>query len=136
MAQIWEPAEFWIGYVEGPCRVDGYVWSGLGLAHHGWGVPARTTVWSLIHLGSGSRIGTLVGNVATVFPVASEVAQCGDFTLFDMPYGWMQTDPELSAKARAVFDAHPEVFPEFDKPMDRAMMDESARAVARARDAT
>lgn len=75
------------------------------------------------------------GDIRTVFPVAGEIAECGDFTLFDLPDGWRQTDPELPAKIAAICDAHPETLP--DSSFDGVQIStDDARAVIEARENT
>lgn len=129
----WLPAKFYRA-VHGGLPVDewGYEWRGLVLRHSGWATPRTQTRWSLIHIGSGGTIMRFTGTVATVFPVAGEIAECGDFTLFDLPDGWRQTDPDLPAKIAAICDAHPEALPDTSFT---ALSSDDARAVIEAREA-
>ena len=129
----WTPAKFYQSTAAGPAERDGYQWRGLALRHHGWGVPRARTRWSLVHLGSGGTILRFTGDVATVFPVAGEIAECGDFTLFDLPEGWRQTDPDLPRKIAAICDAHPEARPD-TKIEGSGISDDGARAVIAARE--
>lgn len=109
----WLPAKFHRAVPNGePVEEWGYEWRGLALRHSGWATPRTRTRWSLIHVGSGGTIMRFTGDVASVFPVAGKIAECGDFTLFDLPEGWRQTDPELPAKIGAICAAHPEAFPD------------------------
>lgn len=109
----WQPGTFLVpgGFGEAPARCHGYTWRGLALHHSGWVTPRIRTEWTLTHIGSGLPLFRMIGNLRTVMPVASEVAECSDFTLFDLPLGWMQTDPDLRAKVLAIMNAHPEVKP-------------------------
>ena len=131
--QRWLPRQFHVARRSAsPLLVSGYVWRGLGLHHRGWGAPRAQTRWSLIHLGSGGCFLRFIGDVATVFPVAGEIARCSDFTLFDLPDGWRQTDPALPAKIGAICQAHPEAFPD-SQFAGWEVLDEEARAVIDAR---
>lgn len=127
----WTPAKFYRAVHDGtPVEEWGYEWRGLVLRHSGWATPRTKTRWSLMHIGSGGTIMRFTGNIATVFPVAGEIAECGDFTLFDLPDGWRQTDPELPIKIAAICDAHPEAFPDTSP----AISADDARAVIEARE--
>lgn len=99
------PSTFWIATSEGVDTRSGYVMRGLGLGHDGWAKDRRNTEWTLTHIGSGTAVCRIVGSVATVMPVATEIAQCGDWMLFDLPDGWQQTDPELPARVQAILDS-------------------------------
>lgn len=134
-ASAWQPARFFRAKPGGdPVEVSGYEWRGLGLRHSGWATPRTETRWTLTHLGSGAGLVRFTGDVATVFPVAGEIALCGDWTLFDLPEGWRQTDPDLPAKVAAILDAHPEARP--DTAFEgRVVSDADARAVIAAREA-
>jgi hypothetical protein len=130
----WRPAKFFRAIPgKDPIEAWGYEWRGLVLRHTGWATPRTQTRWSLVHIGSGGTIAHFAGNVATVFPVATAIAQCSDFTLFDLPDGWRQTDPDLAQKIAAIFEAHPEAYPDssFAAP---TISDEDARAVIEARE--
>lgn len=131
----WMPTKFYRAIHGGsPVEESGYMWRGLGLCHSGWATPRTKTRWSLIHIGSGGAIMRFTGNIATVFPVAGEIAECGDFTLFDLPDGWRQTDPDLPAKIGAICDAHPEALPDTSFVGETISVDD-ARAVISANDA-
>ena len=106
--ETWVAARYWLACIP-PRECSGYVYRGLGLRHEGWAHNRKQTLWRLIHLGSGLNIAVLRGDVRAVFPVASEVAECGDFTLFDLPDGWRQTDPDLQDKVKAILAQHPSV---------------------------
>lgn len=135
-ASRWRPAWFFEARVGGaPVKVHGYEWRGLAMWHTGWATPRTATRWMLVHLGSGGAVARFTGDIATVMPVAGEIAECGDWTLFDLPEGWRQTDPDLPAKVAAILDAHPEARPESDWP-DGRVSDDDARAVIAAREAS
>jgi len=130
----WRPARFYIAQAgTSPFRVYGYVLRGLGLHNHGWATPRTKTRWTLTHIGCGAVVMKITGDVRTVFPIAAEVAECSDWTLFDLPEGWRQTDPMLPEKIRAICDAHPEVTPNSAKSKHYIKI-EDARAVIEMRE--
>jgi hypothetical protein len=130
----WAPARFFRAIPGGePLEVHGYENRGLALRHSGWATPRSETQWTLVHVGSGGALMRFTGSVATVMPVASEIAECSDWTLFDLPDGWRQTDPELPAKVGAICEAHPEARP--DTAFEAEVISISdARAVIEARE--
>ena len=133
--EAWRPARFFRAVPGGaPLEAWGYEWRGLALRHSGWATPRTETRWTLIHLGSGGAIMRFVGDVRTVMPVASEIAECSDWTLFDLPEGWRQTDPELPAKVGAICEEHPEARPDTSFS-GQEISDADARAVVEAREA-
>jgi hypothetical protein len=130
----WRPARFWRAVPGGePVEEWGYECRGLALRHAGWATPRTETRWTLIHIGSGGSIMRFTGSVAAVMPVAGEIAQASDWTLFDLPEGWRQTDPELPAKVGAICEAHPEARPDTSFVASK-ISDTDARAVIEARE--
>lgn len=130
----WQPARFYCAVPGGaPVEEWGYKRRGLALRHSGWANPRSETRWTLIHLGSGGPVASFVGNVSTVMPVAGEIATCTDWTLFDLPEGWRQTDPDLPAKVEAICEAHPEARPDTSSRTE-TISDADARAVIAARE--
>ena len=104
----WEPSKFLTASTfGGPDTVYGYVYRGLGLYICMKGSPKgrRPPTWMLTHLGTGHRICMIDGTVANAFPIATEIADCGDWE-FDGLKGWVNRDPELPTKFRAIIDAH------------------------------
>jgi hypothetical protein len=109
---MWSPGKIIRAVVGGePIEANGYVYRGLALLHDGWGLPRTRTLWTLMHIGSGADLHNFAGDVATIFPVAGEIAEAIDWTLFDMPDGWKQTDPSMPEKFAAIIAAHPESNP-------------------------
>lgn len=135
MTDIWPHTSFLRATPGGaPVEEWGYKHRGLVMRHHGWATPREDTCWSLVHLGSGGTILRLVGRIAVVMSVAAEIAECSDWTLFDLPDGWKQTDPDLPAKVGAICEAHPEARPDTSF-MATPIANEDARAVVAAREA-
>lgn len=130
----WAPGTFWIATSSGPDTRSGYILHGVGLSHDGWAPLRQNTFWSLTHLGSGAAICRMMGTVAMVMPVAAEIAACGDWTLFDLPEGWSQTDPGLLEKMRAVLKKHPRIAMLVSADVAPATADDT-RAVIAAREA-
>jgi hypothetical protein len=67
--------------------------------------PAR---WALIHLGTGHRLAYLDGDVATAFPVATEIAEAGDWDFLSL-LGWKDKFPDGREKLEEVCARHREV---------------------------
>lgn len=101
----WKPGVVLRAFPDGPFADNGYVYRGLGL------VTAQTTVkkgkptWWLIHLGSGHALCRIVGKVAEAFPIATEIAECGEWD-WDGLDGWKNRDPEIKDKAVAIMRNH------------------------------
>ena len=132
MPNIWSSTTFLISLPSGPAFVSGYTHRGIGMHHDGWRRPRKLTEWTVTHLGSGAIVARLRGDVFTVFPIATAIAECSDWTLFDMPDGWRQTDPDLRAKVRAILEAHADIV----LPLTLVKVpDEVARSVIAAREA-
>jgi hypothetical protein len=132
--ETWSPALFFQAVAGGkPIGRWGYVFRGLALHHSGWASPRSKTQWKLTHIGSGGSFLKFTGAVSDVFPVAREIAECSDWTLFDLPEGWRQTDPDLPAKVGAICEAHPEVMPDCTFS-GSDISDADARAVIAARE--
>lgn len=104
----WEPATFMSAWGTEAAPQVGYVYKGLGLymamkASQKGRRPAR---WCLVHLNSGHAIGWVTGDVATAFPIASDVADLTDWD-FEGVDGWRNRDPDLPKKVHALSEAHP-----------------------------
>lgn len=127
----WAPSTFLIAHAAGPFDVTGYVYRGLGLHMAVKASPKgrRPPKWALTHLGSGHRLVFITGAVADAFPVATEIAECGDWS-FDGLYGWKNMDPELPAKFRAIVAKHPNAT---EREGARNANEEAARKVVEAR---
>ncbi|PXW76001.1 hypothetical protein C7451_106165 [Blastomonas natatoria] len=95
----WKPETFKVAMPYGPADVPGYTYRGLGLHLIMQQSPKgrRPAMWSLSHLGSGHRIAIINGNVATAFPIASEIAEAGDWE-FDSLHGWKDRFPDAKEK--------------------------------------
>lgn len=106
----WEPEVYKIASFAGPHPVAGYVYRGLGLHIRVSASPKgrKPPTWTLTHLNTGHSICNLTGKVADVFPVAAEVAECGDWT-FEGLHGWKNMDPELGFRTKAIAEKHPGV---------------------------
>lgn len=109
MSEAWPAATFPIATNLGVRMKAGYARKGLGLhrtAHASLKVrsPAR---WTLTHLGSGLRFAVLKGSVDKVFPIASEIADAGDWT-FDGPLGWKNQFPDAAERLWEIIAKYPE----------------------------
>src|ERR1700721_724283 len=95
----WKPDNFLKTQYYGPEAVTGYTYRGLGLHIAIKASPKgrRPPTWSLTHLGSGLRVAMIKGKVIDTFPIASEIAEWGDWD-FDGIDGWRNRDPELPKK--------------------------------------
>jgi hypothetical protein len=103
----WKPANFLVARAYGPQEVPGYAYRGLGLHLSRRASPKgrNPTEWTLIHLGSGHRICYIRGGVATSFPVATEIAECGDWTFSGLT-GYLNVDPEIKTRVVPILMKH------------------------------
>ena len=108
-ADIWQPASFMLATnALVPTEVAGYVYRGLGI-HMAIGPSPkgrRPPKWRLTHLSTGHAIAQISGFVADALPIASRIAECGDWSFGDLD-GWRNMDPELPAKVAAIAKAEP-----------------------------
>lgn len=130
---MWKPEHFQTASAGGAYVRYGYVYRGLGLYRMFQGSPKgrRPPTWCLVHLGSGHAVVNIVGHVADAFPVAGEIAECGDWT-FDSLDGWKNRDLELPVKVRAIIARHPKK--RFQRTGELGQQNEAVAAeIARAR---
>lgn len=106
----WAPQKFLVAVgwsTDGTHEISGYAYRGLGLAMTIKGSPKgrRAPRWTLTHLGSGHAVCAIIGHVKDAFPIATEIAECGDWS-FDGLTGWKNVDPELADKFSAIRTKH------------------------------
>src|SRR5262249_9658336 len=65
----------------------------------------RPPKWSLTHLGSGRAVCRVEGKVSVAFAIASEIADCGDWS-FDGLNGYINIDRELPEKTKAIMEKY------------------------------
>lgn len=101
----WMPADFLVACGREPTLRAGYVYRGLGLVLSVRGSPKgrRKPIWALTHLGSGHALCLIEGDVKTAFPIASEIAELGDWD-WDGFEGYKNRDPELLTRASDVIE--------------------------------
>jgi hypothetical protein len=111
MGREWPAGKFEIATPYGPQVKSGYVWKGLGLWLLDAGSPKgrRKPRWNLTHIGTGHLVGNLVGDVRTAFPVATDVADAGDWT-FDGPGGWQNQFPDVKERMSELLARYPTIF--------------------------
>ncbi len=124
---MWKPATFLKAFPEEPIEAVGLVYRGLGLDMTMKGSPKgrRSPTWSLTHLGTGHRVCLIFGQDADVLPIATEIAECGDWIFHDLD-GWQNLDPELMDKFQAIIAKHGKKCSKTGGPSDR----EIARQIA------
>lgn len=131
---MWQPDTFLLAVDQPPHtkRVEGYVYRGLGIHQSSGGSPKgrRKPEWVVTHLGSGCSIASIAGDVATAFPVATKIAECGDWDFIGID-GWRNRDPEIGSKVRAILDAHKNARRD-ERDQDRDLTIRAAQAVAMA----
>ena len=105
----WKPGTFDIATSAGRITKSGYVWRDLGL-HLESIIPPSSKgrrkgrkSWALIHLNSGHRVCSLIGDVKDVFPLASEIAELTDWSFTGLD-GWKNIDPELKDKFSSIME--------------------------------
>ena len=110
MTDKWKPETFEIARAAGPCLVGGYVNNGLGLHMHAAGSPKgrRPANWTLSHLGTGHRLAYLSGGLSVVLPVATEIAEAGDWGFLSFA-GYKDRFPDAQERLREIIGRHPKV---------------------------
>ncbi|WP_310530666.1 hypothetical protein [Novosphingobium sp.] len=105
----WKPEDFEVAYWGGPHTVAGYTYRGLGLhiGIHPSPKGKRPARWILSHLGTGHRIAMIDGDVATAFPIASEIAEAGDWDFLSM-LGYKDRFPDAPERLREICSKHPQ----------------------------
>lgn len=103
----WKAETFYIAAWWGAYAVAGYTYRALGLHMQIKGSPKgrRPPSWALTHLGSGHCICQIKGKVADALPIATDIAECGDWD-FDGLDGWKNRDPNLPAKVITITDRY------------------------------
>lgn len=104
----WQPADVLRAMSYGVVTSPGYTCRGLGLVMISRASPKgrRPPCWIVIHLGSGHSVAEISGTIATAFPIASELAECGDWD-FEGLDGWRNHDPDLPQKLVDFCARHP-----------------------------
>lgn len=106
---MWRPEDYLLAVSVEPytSKVSGYTYRGLGLHVLDAGSPGgrRKPTWRLTHLGTGCSLADIKGDVATAFPVATEIAECSDWDFISLD-GWRDRDPEIGAKVNAIIGRH------------------------------
>lgn len=111
MSAPWIRDSFEIAYLFGPRKVRGKSYRGLGLhllskAYRSPKgrrfLPAR---WSLSHLGSGHCLVTLTGEWDEILPVATEIAEAGDWDFLSMQ-GWRDRFPDAPERLAELVEKH------------------------------
>lgn len=108
MIDIWKVETFEAAHSGGPRQRDGFVYRGLGLhkqSEAGRRQPAR---WTVTQLGTGHAIAYLSGDAGTVFPVATEIADAGDWDFLSMK-GWKDKFPDAPEQLALICARYPAI---------------------------
>lgn len=107
---LWRREKFEIARAEGPQDVRGYTYRALGIHMHSKASPKgrRPANWTLTHLGTGHRLAYLSGDLSIVSPVATEIAEAGDWDFLSMQ-GWKDKFPNARQRLEEICAAHPTV---------------------------
>jgi hypothetical protein len=90
--------------------VAGYTYRGLGLwiAIDGSPKGRIPPQWSLSHLGSGHNLCYIKGDVATAFPIATEIAEAGDWGFLSLD-GWRDRFPDAPKRLDEIIARYPKL---------------------------
>ena len=110
MTDIWKPETFQVAFPGGPTYRAGYVYRGLGIFQAIGPSPKgrRPAEWSLTHLGTGHKICLIKGDVRTAFPVATEIAEAGDWDFLSLE-GWKDRFPDMKEVVGAIIERHAKI---------------------------
>jgi hypothetical protein len=129
---MWQPSDFYIARATYPVQMAGYVYKGLGLHIARQTLIHRLPVWHLTHLNTGHRVAEIRGLVAEAFPIATAIAECGDWDFLSLT-GWKDQDPELANKVLKIIDGSKGRAKRDAGRMSRTHNHEVARAVLKTR---
>lgn len=103
MADIWKPVDYLIHHGSYAVKVAGYEHRDLGmhLVNH---VKGKAE-WSLTHLGTGLQLCRIKGDVRTAFPIATEIAEAGDWGFISMA-GYKDRFPDAPEKLAEILERH------------------------------
>jgi hypothetical protein len=104
----WDPGDFLVARASDPSNVAGYVYRGLGIYQARKASPKgrQPPEWLLVHLGSGHALCRIKGIVQTAFPIATEIAESGDWE-FESRVGWKDRFPDAREKLAAIMARFP-----------------------------
>jgi hypothetical protein len=103
MADIWKPAEYLIHHGSDAVKVAGYEHRDLGM--HLINRVRGKAEWSLTHLGTGLQLCRIKGDVRTAFPIATEIAEAGDWGFISM-VGYKDRFPDAANKLAEILGRH------------------------------
>lgn len=103
MADIWKPAEYLIHHGSDAVTVAGYEHRDLGM--HLINTVKGKSEWSLTHLGTGLQLCRIKGDVRTAFPIATEIAEAGDWGFISM-VGYKDRFPDAADKLDEILSRH------------------------------
>ncbi len=102
MADIWKPAEYLIHFGADAVTVSGYEYRDLGMHMVGSKTKPR---WSLTHLGTGLKLCVIDGDVRTAFPIATEIAEAGDWGFISI-VGYKDRFPDAAEVLGKILTKH------------------------------
>lgn len=107
MSVMWKDETFEVAYSFGPVPKAGYTYRGLGLfmVVKASKKGRRPPLWSLTHLGSGHRLALIEGDVRTAFPIATEIAESGDWDFLSLE-GWKDRFPDAPERLRELCERY------------------------------
>ncbi|WP_068093385.1 hypothetical protein [Novosphingobium rosa] len=110
MADIWCAETFEVALPSGPTPKAGYVYRSLGLWQEIRPSPKgrRPAQWSLTHLGTGHKVCSIRGDVATAFPVATEIAEAGNWDFLSLE-GWKDRFPDVYEVVGEILSRHAKI---------------------------
>jgi hypothetical protein len=122
----WKPETFETALNTGPHLVAGYTYRGLGL----YGESSRdgkSGSWTLTHLGTGHMLAHISGGVQKAFPVATEIAEAGDWDFLSLQ-GWKDRFPDAPERLDEICAKHSNV--RRNEEPDRRNDHETAQKIA------
>lgn len=84
-------SKFYIATPEGPAEVEGSVWKFIGIH------SVAPDAWSVTHVPSGHKVGTINASFGTAKLLAKELAGLADWSFQEMK-SWRDQDPKLPQK--------------------------------------
>jgi len=99
----WQPGKFKVCTGSGPKLVIGWLWNGCAMRCIGHDYVRRVPVWTLTHIGAGTRLALIHAQGEAAFGIADQFVNLGDWSYTGL-HGYKNTDPDLMERFDRLYD--------------------------------